>query len=147
MGVGMVIVSHILDWSTPRFGEHPPHHVRERMSIYFPSFDILVDMSYGYALYLIVMNNLSLTPPPIPRRLARRQPLNAKLLATNMWMCRHRMRLSQIDLARLAKTDRKTIYNIENGRSVPSVILALRIANALGQPVEELFKIQHQFDR
>jgi ABC-type dipeptide/oligopeptide/nickel transport system permease component/DNA-binding XRE family transcriptional regulator len=39
---------------------------------------------------------------------------------------------------------RKTINTVENGRYVPSVFLALKIARAFGVPVEELFQLSEE---
>ena len=49
--------------------------------------------------------------------------------------------LTQADLAELAGTTRKSINAIETGRMVPSTVLALRLARALGEPVETLFRL------
>jgi putative transcriptional regulator len=47
--------------------------------------------------------------------------------------------LTQAALAELVGVSRKTINTVENGIFVPSTALALRIARALGRPVEEIF--------
>lgn len=49
--------------------------------------------------------------------------------------------LTQADLAELAGTTRKSINAIETGRMVPSTVLALRLAQALGEPIETLFAL------
>ena len=55
----------------------------------------------------------------------------------------HRARagLTQADLADLVRVSRKTINTVENGVFVPSTVLALRLARALGVPVEALFTL------
>jgi putative transcriptional regulator len=47
--------------------------------------------------------------------------------------------LTQAGLAELVGVSRKTINTVENGVFVPSTVLALRLARALGRPVEEIF--------
>ncbi len=47
--------------------------------------------------------------------------------------------LTQVELAALAGVSRKTINTVENGVFVPSTILALSLAKALGTTVEGLF--------
>lgn len=49
--------------------------------------------------------------------------------------------LTQADLAELAGITRKSINAIEMGHMVPSTILALKLARALGVSVEELFSL------
>ena len=50
--------------------------------------------------------------------------------------------LTQAALAGLVGVSRKTINTVENGVFVPSTLLALRIARALGRPVEEVFFLE-----
>jgi putative transcriptional regulator len=47
--------------------------------------------------------------------------------------------LTQAALAELVGVSRKTVNTIENGVFIPSTLLALKLARALGQRVEELF--------
>ena len=47
--------------------------------------------------------------------------------------------LTQAALAELVGVSRKTINTVENGIFVPSTLLALKLARALGCPVEEVF--------
>ncbi|MGZ8281438.1 MAG: helix-turn-helix transcriptional regulator [Allosphingosinicella sp.] len=49
--------------------------------------------------------------------------------------------LTQAALAELVGVSRKTINTIENNVFVPSTLLALKLARALGQPVEALFSL------
>ncbi|HMG45990.1 MAG TPA: helix-turn-helix transcriptional regulator [Allosphingosinicella sp.] len=49
--------------------------------------------------------------------------------------------LTQAALAELVGVSRKTINTVENGVFVPSTTLALKLARALGQPVEALFSL------
>jgi len=47
--------------------------------------------------------------------------------------------LTQAELAAEVGVTRKTINTVENGVFTPSALLALKIARALGQPVERVF--------
>ena len=47
--------------------------------------------------------------------------------------------LTQAELGEICLVTRKTINTVENGVFVPSTILALRLAEALNEPVERLF--------
>ena len=49
--------------------------------------------------------------------------------------------LTQAELAELIGVSRKTINTVENGVFVPSTVLALKLARALGKPVEGLFTL------
>ena len=49
--------------------------------------------------------------------------------------------LTQADLAELAGVTRRSVNAIEAGRMVPSVLLALKIAHALGVTVETIFSL------
>jgi putative transcriptional regulator len=54
---------------------------------------------------------------------------------------RARLNLTQADLAALVGVSRKTINTVENGVFIPSTVLALRLARALGTSVESLFQL------
>jgi putative transcriptional regulator len=54
---------------------------------------------------------------------------------------RARLNLTQAELAALAGVSRKTINTVENGVFIPSTVLALRLARALGTSVESLFQL------
>lgn len=49
--------------------------------------------------------------------------------------------LTQAALAEMVGVSRKTINTVENGVFVPSTLLALKLARALGRPVEEIFSL------
>ncbi len=49
--------------------------------------------------------------------------------------------LTQADLAALAGVTRKSVNAIETGRMTPSVVLALKLARALGVAVETVFSL------
>jgi putative transcriptional regulator len=49
--------------------------------------------------------------------------------------------LTQAELAALVGVSRKTINTVENAVFVPSTVIALKLARALGEPVEALFSL------
>jgi putative transcriptional regulator len=63
-------------------------------------------------------------------------------LKTTMKVERARRDLTQAQLADLAGTTRKSVNAIETGHMVPSTILALKLAHALGVTVETLFYLE-----
>jgi len=63
-------------------------------------------------------------------------------LKTTMKVERARRDLTQAQLADLAGTTRKSVNAIETGHMVPSTILALKLAHALGLTVDALFYLE-----
>jgi putative transcriptional regulator len=63
---------------------------------------------------------------------------------SKLWSTRITLRtpVSQQELAAKVGVTRKAIHNIETGKSWPSLLTALRIANALDKQVEELFTLK-----
>ena len=49
--------------------------------------------------------------------------------------------LTQADLADLAGVTRRSVNAIETGNMVPSVVLALKLARALGVSIDTLFEL------
>jgi putative transcriptional regulator len=70
----------------------------------------------------------------------------AEHLKTTMKVERAKRDLTQAELADLAGVTRKSINAIEMGHMVPSIVLALKLAKALGVAVEELFSIETTAD-
>jgi putative transcriptional regulator len=62
-------------------------------------------------------------------------------LANRLKERRTELGLTQGQLAELCLVSRKTINTVENGVFVPSTLLALKLADALSVPVEQLFWI------
>jgi len=50
--------------------------------------------------------------------------------------------LTQVQLAEKVAVSRQTIISIESSRYTPSVILAIKLANALNKKVDELFELE-----
>jgi putative transcriptional regulator len=65
--------------------------------------------------------------------------MNEDILKNNLKVLRAKHDLSQEGLAEKAGVTRVTVNNIENGKWVPSTMLALKIARILGVPLEEVF--------
>lgn len=57
-------------------------------------------------------------------------------------VARAEVRMTQQQLAEAVGVSRQTIHAIENGRFVPSTVLALKIARLFAKPVEELFLLE-----
>ncbi len=68
--------------------------------------------------------------------------MNKKGLRNQIKVYRAMRDWTQEDLALQVGVTRKTINTIENGRFVPSTILAIKIAQAFGTSVEDLFQIE-----
>lgn len=66
----------------------------------------------------------------------------AERLTTTMKLERARRDLTQAELADMAGVTRKSINAIETGHMVPSTILSLKLAHALGVKVEDLFALE-----
>ena len=64
-------------------------------------------------------------------------------LKTTLKVQRAQRDLTQADLAALVGVTRKSNNAIETGKMVPSTLLALKLARALGAPVEALFSLEH----
>ena len=60
-------------------------------------------------------------------------------LKNTLKLQRAKKNLTQEELAKLVHVTRKTINTVENGRFIPSTVLALRLARVLHTPVEEIF--------
>jgi putative transcriptional regulator len=65
----------------------------------------------------------------------------AEVLHNTLRVERARHNLTQEELADLVGVTRKTINTVENARFIPSTVLALRLARALGTSVESLFQL------
>jgi DNA-binding XRE family transcriptional regulator len=63
-------------------------------------------------------------------------------LANRLRVARAERDMSQDQLARAAGVSRQTISSIETGQYTPSALLAFRLAEALGTPIERLFWLE-----
>lgn len=66
----------------------------------------------------------------------------AERLANKLKAAREALGLTQAALAERIGVSRKTVNTVENGVFVPSTLLALKLAAALGQSVEALFRVE-----
>ena len=57
-------------------------------------------------------------------------------------VARAEMDLTQEELAKRISVSRQTINAVESGRYVPSTVLALKMAQVFGKPVEEIFFLE-----
>ncbi len=57
---------------------------------------------------------------------------------------RARNDLTQAKLAELTGVSRQTINSMELGKYVPSTVLALKLSNIFGIPVNEIFELDEQ---
>jgi putative transcriptional regulator len=55
---------------------------------------------------------------------------------------RIKKQLTQVQLAELVGVSRQTIFSIEISKYIPSVILSLKIAKALGKKIEDVFQLE-----
>ncbi|MEO6388871.1 MAG: helix-turn-helix transcriptional regulator [Croceibacterium sp.] len=62
-------------------------------------------------------------------------------LANRLRELREAKDLTQAQLADAIGVSRKTINTVENGVFIPSTVIALKLAAALGEPVERLFSL------
>jgi putative transcriptional regulator len=62
-------------------------------------------------------------------------------LSNRVRIAREAKGLTQAQLADLIGMSRKTVNTVENGVFVPSTVVALKLARALGEPVERLFSL------
>jgi transcriptional regulator with XRE-family HTH domain len=72
----------------------------------------------------------------------------ARHLARNLVSLRHARALTQDGLAKAAAVPRSTVANLESGEGNPSLAILLKVARALGVPIDELLaspraKVRH----
>jgi putative transcriptional regulator len=66
----------------------------------------------------------------------------AERLANRLKDCRSQLGLTQAELAERVGVTRKTVNTVENGVFTPSATLAIKLSQALGLSVEQLFWIE-----
>lgn len=63
-------------------------------------------------------------------------------LHNNIRVLRATLRMTQAELALRVGSSRQTILSIESGQTIPSAVLAFKIAKALKVPVTEVFEME-----
>lgn len=63
-------------------------------------------------------------------------------MTNSLRVARAERRMTQQQLADAVGVSRQTIHAIENGKFVPSTLLALKIARCFDRPVEALFRLE-----
>lgn len=63
-------------------------------------------------------------------------------MKNSLRVARAERRMTQQQLADAVGVSRQTIHAIENGKFVPSTLLALKIARCFDRPVEALFGLE-----
>lgn len=62
-------------------------------------------------------------------------------LDNNLAKLRAQKKISQQQLADAISVSRKTISTVETGRFIPSVVIALKLANYFEIPLEKIFEL------
>ncbi|MEQ8551284.1 MAG: helix-turn-helix transcriptional regulator [Cyclobacteriaceae bacterium] len=65
-------------------------------------------------------------------------------MKNNIKVERARNNLTQARLANLAGVSRQTINSMELGKYVPSTVLALKLSDIFGLPVNEIFELEKE---
>ena len=65
----------------------------------------------------------------------------AETLGNRLREAREAKGWTQAELAERIGVSRKTVNTVENGVFIPSTVIALKLARALGRPVEQLFSL------
>ena len=65
-------------------------------------------------------------------------------MKNNLRVARAIKNITQGDLAKEISVSRQTIHSIENGKFVPSVMLALKLADFFETKVDELFTLEEK---
>ena len=80
---------------------------------------------------------------PIDRHLGDSEPM-AERIVSHLRDLRTQANLTQAQIADTVRVTRQTIIAVEKGNYTPSILLALKLARALGVTVEELFEyVEH----
>ena len=67
-----------------------------------------------------------------------------EIIQNEVYILRTKKSVTQEQLAEKLSVSRQTVIAIEKGNYTPSVLLALKLADFFGQPVEKVFKISYE---
>ena len=67
-----------------------------------------------------------------------------EIIQNEVYTLRTKKGVTQEQLAEKMGVSRQTVIAIEKGNYTPSVLLALKLADFFGQPVEKVFKISYE---
>ena len=67
-----------------------------------------------------------------------------EIIQNEVYTLRTKKGVTQEQLAEKMGVSRQTVIAIEKGNYTPSVLLALKLAEFFGQPVEKVFKISYE---
>jgi len=70
--------------------------------------------------------------------------MDLALMKNNLRVARAIKNITQGDLAKEISVSRQTIHSIENDKFIPSVLLALKLANFFEMKVDDLFWLEER---
>ena len=77
-----------------------------------------------------------------PKRTLKPTYVTLGVLGNRLREERERLGITQAELAEKIGVSRKTINTVENCVFIPSTVLALKLAKAIGKPLEKLFWLE-----
>jgi putative transcriptional regulator len=77
-----------------------------------------------------------------PRREVPPSPMSEYTVANNVRACRIEIGMTQQELAAAVGVSRQSINSIEQGKYIPSLPLALRLARVFTRATDEIFELQ-----
>ena len=69
--------------------------------------------------------------------------MNTDTIISNLYETRTKLGYTQRQVAEGTSISVRTLINIEKGKTLPSLLYAMKIANFLNRPVDELFEYRN----
>ena len=69
--------------------------------------------------------------------------MNTDTIISNLYETRTKLGYTQRQVAEWTSISVRTLINIEKGKTLPSLLYAMKIANFLNRPVDELFEYRN----